>query len=100
MTEKLPVKGAHCSLAYGGRVCNCFVTLFQLSLFFDVLLALCVDMTEDRFIQRGRVSASLSAGGDAADISLVRSARRLVWRQLKGFCMKARLFFCSLFYFL
>jgi len=71
--------------------------MFQLSLFFDVLLALCVNMTEDRFIERGHASASLSAGGDTADVSLVRSARRLVWRQLKGFCMKARLFrFCLL----
>jgi len=82
-------------------VCSCccidvLSLLFQLSLFFDVLLALCVNMTEDHFIERGRVSVSLSAGGDTADISLVRSARRLVWRQLKGFSMKARLFSFSL----
>lgn len=31
----------------------------------------------------------LSAGGDVGGGALVRSARRLVWRQLKGFCMKA-----------
>ena len=82
--------------------------MLQLSLFFDLLLALCVNMTEDDFIERGRgsmslergrTSASLSAGGDSPDISLVRSARRLVWRQLKGFCMKARLYHFCLFTF-
>jgi len=59
-------------------------------LFFDVLLALCVNMTEDRFIDRGR--HGVSASGDSTDVSVVCSARRLVWRQLKGFCMKARSF--------
>jgi len=67
--------------------CHCF----QLSLFFDVLLALCVGMTEEWFIERGL----LSAGGDSSDNTLMCSARRLVWRQMKGFCMKAGLFsFC------
>jgi len=57
----------------------------QLSLFFDILLALCVGMTEERFIERGLLSTS----GGVSDNALVRSARRLVWRQLNGFCMKA-----------
>lgn len=71
-------------------MCSCCCC--QLSLFFDVLLALCVGMTEQRFIERGL----LSAAGDVANDALVRSARRLVWRQLSGFTMKAGLFcvFC------
>jgi len=63
----------------------CVLFSYQLSLFFDILLALCVGITEERFIERGM----LSAGGDVGGGALVRSARRLVWRQLKGFCMKA-----------
>jgi len=60
--------------------------LLQLSLFFDILLALCVGLTENQFIERGL----LSAGGDVSNSVVVRSARRLVWNQLKGFGMKAR----------
>jgi len=58
-----------------------------------VLLALCVGMTEEHFIGRGLQSA----GGDVTDYMLIRSARRLVWRQLKGFSLKAGLFHIHLF---
>jgi len=68
----------------------------QLSLFFDILLALCVGVTEERFIERGMSSL---AGGDVADNTLVRSARQLVWRHLKGFHMKAGLRCSHLFIF-
>ena len=50
-------------------------------------------MTEERFIERGVLSAS----GDSSTTTLVHSARRLIWRRLKGFSVNASLFyFCLL----
>jgi len=42
-------------------------------------------MTEEHFVEKGL----LAACGEVCDNTLMCSARRLVWRQLKGFCMKA-----------
>jgi fucokinase len=61
-----------------------------LSLFFDIMLALCAGMTKERFIERGLTSArDRAVDSNGCDDAVMRSARRLIWKQLTGFRMSA-----------
>ncbi|XP_018608232.2 L-fucose kinase isoform X2 [Scleropages formosus] len=53
----------------------------QLSLFLDILLCLCLDVTEAQFVDEERQGCASAVGLQGA---MVRSARALLWKMLRG----------------
>lgn len=58
-----------------------FLALLQISLFLDILVCLCSDLTEHEFINGERAGCSSSSGPQGA---AVRSGRAVLWRMLRG----------------
>lgn len=72
--------------------------LFQLSVFFDVLLPMTTAVSEMDFI-RGDRSGTYGKQGDERGASFcasMSSARRLLWKELHGYRLKA----CKIIYFI
>ena len=66
---------------------NFTALVFQLSLFFDILLSMCSDVTREAFISGERSNPcgqSVAVATSHPDHQLVNSARRTVWQLLRG----------------
>lgn len=60
---------------------------FQLSLFFDILLSMCSDVTREAFISGercGPYGQPVGAIISHPDLQLMTGARRMVWQLLRG----------------
>uniref|UniRef100_A0A4W3IP13 L-fucose kinase n=1 Tax=Callorhinchus milii TaxID=7868 RepID=A0A4W3IP13_CALMI len=58
--------------------------LIQLSIFFDILLCMAQNTKEDDFVKGTRSNLRLSSTAEDMDTAILRSARALLWRELRG----------------
>lgn len=64
----------------------------QLSLFFDIMLAMCSDVEQDAFVsgtRGGPYGSAAMAAGDNDVSQTMMQARTLIWKKLTGITIKA-----------